>query len=360
MSVVTYAAKLSKFSKFYKRYTPRQYMMAAILALAMAAMLALGFMIGRNSAAAALRDCGEEVGGVHNSIANNPDSGGGCGALSPEELITDINNGNPDDQAGVMAHFGLPSSSYDRFKNEAVMGVAKMNGDIVVDDEVVMKNAWSIGRVQFSYSQPYPIDGVGSYFKSAHTDVLQNEVPVMVLFDGSGAVETAVLTSCGNPVMGEKVISSAECKDLRKVPVKEKENTYSFTTDVNTEGLADIVKVEYFANDEKFAEEENPATPVTKTFTENATVEARVTVRFPGGATKVLPSELCKEVVEVKKPEIKPAAVEKPKPQQPKVEAVKVEEKLPVTGPESALGIFVGTSLAGAIGHRLYTILRRK
>lgn len=350
MSVLTYAAKMTKF---YKKFTPRQYLTLAVLVVALAAMLALGFMIGRNSAAAALRDCGDEVNGVRNSIANNPNSGGGCGALSPAELVDqDIPNGDPDDQAGVFAHFGLTPDKYERFKNEAKMGIAKFNGDIVVEDQVVARNAWSIGRVGFDYSSEFPIEGVGTYFKSAHTDVLQSEIPIMVLFDEHGTMEAAVLTSCGNPVKAEKVVSSAECKKLHKTPVEDKKNTFAFTTEVELKGLAELVKVEYFANGEKFAEEEDPSTPVTKTFTEDSTIVAKVTVAFPGDKTKVIESELCKQMVEVKKKEAPPA--EKPK-EQPKVKAAKVEQpKLPVTGPADAAGLFFGTSLAGVIGHHLY------
>src|SRR5688572_10612911 len=238
---------VSQAVKLYKRFTPRQYLTAGMLILALGAMLAIGFLIGRNSAAADIRDCGETDSGL-NSIANNSESGGGCGALSPDELITDINNGDPDDQAGVMAHFGLTSAKYQRFKDEAVMGVAKTNGDIEVGGEVVGRHAWSIGRVKFNYSSDYPISGVGNYFKSAHTDVLKQNIPVMVLFDDEGSVEFAVLTSCGNPAQMEKVRSKAECKDLIKTPVEGKKDTYSFTTDVKLEGLAKIVKLEYFAN----------------------------------------------------------------------------------------------------------------
>ncbi len=353
---------VSQAIKLYKRFTPRQYLSAGIIILALGAMLAIGFVIGRNSAAAAVRDCGETDSGL-NSIANNSTSGGGCGALSPEELITDINNGNPDDQGGVMAHFGLTSDKYQRFKDEGVMGVAKTNGDIEVEGQVVGRNAWSIGRVKFNYSSDFPIDGVGNYFKSAHTDVLQDNIPVMVLFDDEGMPEFAVLTSCGNPVKMEKVKSAAECKKLIKTPVEGKKDTFSFTTEVATEGLAKVVKLEYFANGEKFAEEINPSTPVTKTFTEDSTVVVKVTVSFPGNKTKVIESVACTAEVKVEK-EVPPKPPEKPKPEvkpaQVVKKVVKEEVPLPVTGPADAAALFAGTSLAGAIGHRVYSIYRER
>lgn len=358
MSVLTYAAKI------YKRFSRAQYLAWAVIVLAVAALFVIGFFLGRNSAAATMRDCGE--GPEMNSIANNPDSGGGCGALTPDELITDINNGDPDDQAGIFAHFGLPAGSYDRFKATARTGTAFQDGTIKVDDQVVMTDAWSIGRKKFGYSQAYPIEGVGSYFKSAHTDVLKSNIPVMVMFDTNGEVEAAVLKSCGNPVKGKKVKSSAECKKLNKQPVEGKENTYKFTTEVALTGLAKVVKVEYFANGVQFAREDKPSTPVTKTFTEDTTVVAKVTVSFPGKQKKQIESELCKQQITVKKKEVPPPAVveqPKPTPEQPKPQVLpaKVEAAvtpLPVTGPEGAAGLFVGTSLAGAIGHRLYMIYR--
>lgn len=354
---------LTNIGKMYKKFTPRQYLAFGFIVVASALLVVVGFVIGRNSAAAALRDCGDEVNGVHNSIANNANSGGGCGALSAEELITDINNGNPDDQGGVMAHFGLTAAKYQRFKAEAVTGIAKTNGDIEVDGKVVMKNAWSIGRVKFSYSSDYPIDGVGNYFRSAHTDVLKQDIPTLVLFDEEGAVEFAVLTTCANPVHADKVRSSAECKKLHMTPVEGKKDTYSFTTEVATTGSAVVEKLEYFANGEKFGETTNPATPVTKAFTEDATVVVKVTVSFPGGKKKVIESELCKAEVKVKKKEVPPTP-EQPKPEKPKVLPAKVEAvkppPLPVTGPADAAGIFFGTSAVGAIAHRLYTLWRTR
>lgn len=362
-------AIFTETAKVWRRVFVAQYVILGVAVLALAGLIIAGLAVGKHSLAATARSCGDVVDGVHNSIANNPDSGGGCGSLTPEELITDINNGNPDDQAGIYAHFGLSSGDYTRFKNTARMGVAKMNGDIIVDDEKVMTDAWSIGRVKFSYSSEYPISGVGTYFKSAHTDVLKSEIPVMVMFDGEGSVEAAVLTSCGNPVNGQKVKSSAVCKKLIKTPVEGKKNTFSFTTDVGLTGLAKVVKVDYFVDEGSgpvlFKSEPNPDTPVTKEFTKDATVIAKVTVSLPGKQNKVVESQECRQQVAVKK-EVPPPP-EQPKEQPKVMPATTVKppapapaQPLPATGPGGLAGLFVGTGLAGAVGHRIYTVYRGK
>lgn len=332
----------------------------------MAGLIAAGLAIGQRSFAAVSRDCGPEAGGVHNSIANNPDSGGGCGALTPAELVDeDIPNGNPDDQGAIFSHFGLSPGDYGRFKS-AEMGVAKMNGDIVVDNETVMTDAWSIGRVKFSYSTDYPISGVGTYYKSMHTDVLKSDIPVMVMFDDNGEVEAAVLTSCGNPAKGEKIRHNAVCKDLIKTPVSDKKNTFTFTTDFDTSELVDVVKLDYYANGELFDTTSTPEEATKQmTFTEDTTVVVKVTISLPGDKTKVIESEACKEFIEVKKKEVPPP--EKPKEERPKVQPAAVVKApppppaakiLPVTGPSELAGLFVGTSLAGAAMHRLYKAYR--
>lgn len=358
MSVFTNTAKI------YRRITRTQYLAWVAIVVAVTALFAIGFALGRQSAAETMRDCGE--GPEMNSIANNPDSGGGCGALTPAELITDIKNGDPDDQAGIFAHFGLAAGDYDRFKGTARSGTAYRDGTVKVDGETVMTEAWSIGRKQFNYSQPYSIDGAGTYYKSANTDVLKSDLPVMVMFDSEGTVETAVIKNCGNPVKGKNVKSSAECKKLNMQPVEGKENTYTFTTEVGLVGLAKVVKVDYYVDEGSgpvlFKTEAKPETPVTREFNKSATVVAKVTVSLPGNNKKVVEGELCKQQVKVQGKEVPPPAPEKPKPEQPKApeRVEKPQQPLPVTGPADAAGIFVGTSLAGTIGHRLYAIYQNR
>lgn len=299
--------KIDTFTKVTAWTTRNGTLLASGVVVLLVAVLGIGFEVRPYTYAAAGRDCGDEVNGVHNSIANNPNSGGGCGALTPAEHITDLTTGSPDDQAAVAAHFGLPASEYDNFKNHAVMGTAKQNGE-VVDNEgrVVMNNAWSIGRVQFSYGSPYtPLSGVGSFFKSMHTDVLQQDLPVMLMFDEEGSVQTAILTSCGNPSNGEKVKSGAKCKDLIMTPVEGKKNTYSFTTDATKFGHAQFVKFEYFAdegNGEKLlGTGDSPTDAVEATFTKDATVKVKITVSVPGNKQRVIVSDHCVKEVKVHK-----------------------------------------------------------
>lgn len=285
-----------------------------------------------------------------------------CGASSAHEFIGKITN----ETGAVYAHFGLSSSDYDAFKSKAVKGVAKKSGEILDDKgRVVMEGAWSIGRTHFPYAEPYtPLSSIGNFFKSSHTDVLQQDnMEVLILFDKEGTVKFAALTSCGNPIQGKKVPSGAECKDLIKEEVKDKKNTYRFTTDAHKFGFAEFIKFDYFFDDgsgkQHIATTERADEPVEKTFDKDAKVWVEITISLPGGNEKVIIDEACVAEVKVKKEEKK-----EEKPPVVKVLSVKEEKpappaKLPVTGPASLAGLFTGVSAAGAIGHHLY-ISRRK
>jgi hypothetical protein len=289
-----------------------------------------------------------------------------CGASSASEFIGKITG----DMSAVYAHFGLSASDYDDFKSKAVAGVAKKDGTVVDDKgNVVMEDAWSIGRTHFEFAEPYgPLDSVGQFFRSAHatTPVLAQDLPVLILFDKEGTVKFAVITSCGNPIQAKKVKSGAECKDLIKEEVKDKKNAYRFTTDAHKFGFAEFLKFDYFFDDgsgkQHIATTERADEPVEKTFDKDAKVWVEITVILPGNNEKVVIDEACATEVKVKKEENK----EEKKEEKPVVKVLSVKEekpappaKLPVTGPASLAALFTGVSAAGAIGHHLY-ISRRK
>jgi hypothetical protein len=246
-------------------------------------------------------------------------------------------------------------------------GTIFRDGRIEVKGQTVAKGALTMGRQNFANSQEFPIGGKTYYFGSAEgrwEDGVPS-LPVMVWFDEEGSVKLAIMNPCGNPVPKfEKVPSGAKCDDLIKEEVKDKKNTYRFTTDAHKFGFAEFIKFEYFIDDEEepFATTESAATPVEKTFTKDATVHVAITISVPGDQTSVVISDKCVEEVKVEKE--KPPVPPKEKPPVT-VLSVKTEKPapvkaLPVTGPEGLAGLFAGVSAAGAVGHHLYARRGRK
>jgi len=287
--------------KKYKRATPKQLLLSGVFMLALAGAIGGGFASKQFSSAATGRDEN-----VVNSI-DNSSNGGGVGALSNSEFISDVRYNHPSDLQSIYSAFGLSASDYDRFVSEARPGMALQDGTVVVDGETVMHDAWSIGRTKFSYAHNYWI-GDKLYYWSWDTKVLKSNLPVMVLFDKDGTVQIAVIQACGNPIGGVKVTSGAECKDLIKTPVDGEENTYTFSTNANKWGLAKYAEFNYYYNDgsgdKLFATTHSPSETVKKTFTKSATVTVRITINLPGGKTKIVTGPLCSKQVGVVKKEV--------------------------------------------------------
>ncbi len=290
--------------KAYARITPKQFVIAGVFSLALAGAIAGGFASKQYSSAAVFYGRDPDVA---NSI-DNSSNGGGVGALSKSEFISDLNYNHPSDLQGIYNNFGLQTNEYQRFLDTAKEGVAYKNGTVVVDGQVVMNESWSIGRKPKSYSWPHTISGVGTYHASMATDVLGSDLPVYVMFDDDGTVEFVVMKACGNAVEGNKIKSGATCDRIVKTPVEGKKNTYQFSADASKFGLANIVKFEYFydiGNGDVLFDTTSTAGEKTKeiTFTKAATVTVKVTVNLPGGKVKTVTSVLCKTNVGVVKEE---------------------------------------------------------
>lgn len=292
---------LKHVSKLYRRVRFERYIAAALVTQAVAGVTAFA-IVGHISAASG-RECGDVVDGVHNSISNDPDAGGGCGALTPSELIGDIEQGNPGDLRGVYSNFGLTPDKYSRFSENARMGTAERNGDVVVDGQTVLTDAWSIGRDKFSYGTPLNI-GDGTYYKHMFTDNLKSDIPVMVMFDDDDNVDVAILTACGNPVKG------------KKVPVKKEKKE---------EVQKEIAKIIIAPKEEKVIKEEKQVQSVA----------------------------VAKEK-QVSKEEVAAAPVPAPAPAPVSAPAPVPAQTLPKTGASGAASLFFSTSLLGALGHGLY------
>lgn len=368
------------------RLAAKQLVVAGVFALAVAGSIGLGLSVKQSAAAAGARDCSP------NSV-NLQNLNGGCGALSPAELVADMRQNNPGDLQATYSAFGLSPDKYARFASSARMGTAYRNGDVVVDGQKVMTNAWSIGRTKFSYSSDMRI-GNTMFHKSMHTSVLKSDMPVMVMFNGNGVAEAAVLTACGNPVSGNPTPSNANCQTLNMTPVSGKANTYRFTTNAPVSGNATITKLVYTFSDGTKVEKLRPTDVVEKSFTKSGTAKVEVHVKLPGNQIKVYTSVTCTKQVTVTPPKEKPPVCkppgqereypvgspeclpcdkpgkehlpkespeceEKPVVETPVVKAAAVTE-LPKTGPADLLGIFAGTSAAGAVVHRVISNRRNR
>jgi len=284
-----------------RQRTPKQMVVAGICTLAVAGSFGLGLAARGSAAAASVRD------GSSNSI-NNGNYHGGAGCLSADECYFDMKENKPGDLQTIYSHFGLNPSDYQRWRTTAKMGKTFKNGDVYVNNQIVMTGANSMGREKFD-AQRKPIEiGGKTYYYSATQDAFgsnTDSIDTLVMFDKNGMVETALLTACGNPVWGNKVKPEFGCKALNKTAVSGKKDTYRYTTDAFATKNAKITKVVYdFGDGSGTVTKTNPADAVEHKYTKVGTWTASVTVHvsLPGGQSTTVN---CKTTVTVEKEEEK-------------------------------------------------------
>lgn len=292
------------FSKI-REITPKQLVVAGVFTLALTGAIGLGLANRQSARAEEVRDCDHG-----NSIINV----GPCGALTREEFISDVraNNSQQKDLQTVYADSrigGLQGDAdYNRFATQAVHGILKRNGELWVNNELVATNAWTMGRDNYPGRTAISIGNRTYYMSTPDVSFADHrqQLDVMVLFDENGTVEIAVIEACGNPVPRmDKITSKLDCKALNKVEVAGKKNTYKFNTTIHKEGLAKVVKVEYFI-DGKLWTTKNTAEEMTDeyTFTKaSSEVSVKVTYSLPGGNSKTTEFKIeCKKTIEVAQP----------------------------------------------------------
>ncbi len=235
-----------------------------------------------------------------------------CGFTSASNFIQTVKsnnsgNGHHDLQA-IYAHFGLEPASYNRFVTYARPGLAYSDGRIVVDGQTVATNAKSIGRIASYQGSGYfsmNIKNAGTFYGNTNAKAFAggvNALPVMVMFNGKGVMQFAVLSACGNPEFGNNVVPQYSCNLLTKTPVKGKLNTYTFTTQGSASNNATVAKVVYNFGDgaTKTVNGANALkVPVTHTYTKTGTFTAQVTVyvNLPGNQQVSVTSAKCQTKV---------------------------------------------------------------
>lgn len=288
-----------------------------------------------------------------------------CGVPTSDAFIADVRansdgHGHSDLQA-VYQDFGLVPSDYDKFVTSARPGMAYQNGTIVVDGKTVATDAWSIGRTRFSYTTPMTVNGK-TYYKAQDKQVLLQNLPVIVMFNGKGQMQFAVMNACGNPVTGQKVTPKYSCDLLQASPVSGHNNTYDFTTRATATNNANLVSVTYTFGDGTSVTENNLSTPVRHTYDANTcmnsgntcTAMATVTVSLPGNQSVTTTSATCQKQLAIYAPQ-PPAPT--PPPVAPPTTTTTVSAPppaLPSTGAGSVIGLFTLTSVGGYYGYRLF------
>jgi hypothetical protein len=249
--------------------------------------------------AAFIQDCSE------NSIVK-------CGASTPTSLINKIKADEPGDLKALFGGFGITSDKYPLFINQAKMGTVYKDGRVVVDGKVVATDAYSLGRNPKSYSTPYKVAGK-TYHVSSTKDVFNRDsLDAFVLFNNDGQPGAIILTACGNPVGGKLVKPGYKCDQLVKEEVKNKKNTYNFSTEAPVTSGATVSKVVYDFGDGSKVTKTNPKEKVPHTYTKPGTYTTKVTVyvKLPGGNEVAVNGSGCATQITVKeeKPPVKKIA----------------------------------------------------
>jgi hypothetical protein len=264
-----------------------------LFAAGLALMLGVSGLVGVRAIHVAAADCDQ------NAIIY-------CGTGSASQFIAqvrknDSKNGHHDLQT-VYAHYGLESTDYDKFVSYSRPGTAYKDGRIVVDGKVVATDAESIGRLSKSYSHPKVIGGV-TYYESRAQDVFKSDsIPVMAMFNSKGVLQFAVLTSCGNPIIGPRVTPTYSCNLLRHAPLAGHPNTYTFNTSAAAGNNASIAKLVYdFGDGSPTKTTTDINTSVAHTYTRAGTFTAKVTVyvNLPGNQQVAVSSGDCTWQVKV-------------------------------------------------------------
>lgn len=345
----------------------------AIIAASIVSLLAIAFVAAPSAGASYVQDC------KTNSIMK-------CGAGTPSDFITKTQANAPGDLKTVYADYGLVSSDYSRFVSSARAGVVyKSDGRIVVDGQTVATNAYSLGRESKSYSTAKSIGGK-TYYQSSVKDVMLNDtLPVMVMFDSKGVMQFAVMDACGNPMTATKVVPSYSCDQLTATAYTAKKDTYNFTVKTSAANGAKVVKAVFDLGDGTTGSITDLNTVVQHTYKTPGTYTATVTVyvSLPGNQTVTVTSVKCKTVVTIAKPQTPPVTPTTPKPcaikpsvpeNSPECKPCEYNAQLPADSPEckkpeqpqvlvntgtgSVLGIFTVSSIAAGLGYRRF-LLRR-
>ncbi len=234
----------------------------------------LGFNLATATAAHAQlpQDC--DTATFHNSIIS-------CGFQNKNEFKAAYDANKQGDLHSLYAdgNFNFKASDMSRFMSSAVWATAYKDGRIVLDDgRVVATNAWSLGREKFNdQRQAITLGGHVYYWSFTKYSFASNSIRALVLMDTQNKyMQFAVLTSCGNPISGNK--PTFQCDMLQK---SKKSNTdYEFWTDATAKGGASIKNVHYDFGDNTNANSSSATAHVPHHYAKPGNYHVTVTVTY--------------------------------------------------------------------------------
>jgi hypothetical protein len=288
---------ISKLLQNIPRLNQKHLVIGGIFTLALAGSIGLGIATKQHISAAVVRDSGT------NSI-DYTNANGGAGAADRTELVKDLRDNKPGDLQTIAAKYGLASSEYDRFGSTAVQGTLFRDGHLEVNGQTVMTSSWTMGREKFNSKREAVTVGGKTYYQSATDDSFADGVkslPVMVMFDKSGVVETAFVNACGNPVTkGNKVTPGATCDAVQATQADKtnKPNTYTFTTKATMKANTTLSRVVYtFSDDNTSVTKTSLTAGVDHTFKKDGKVTIKVYVKVPGNNELEITSVNCRKQI---------------------------------------------------------------
>lgn len=196
----------------------------------------------------------------------------------------------------IFAAYGLTSDVIHNATSKS--GETTINGDVIVDGQVVATGAHSAGRQYISGSTQKNSNGTTYYDSPNQTAFRSNSISVIAFFDGNGQFIGAVMYDCGNPVAGTaKPVPpkpTYACNSLTATMVNR--TTFNFMTDASAANGATIKDYTYSFGDGNSA---TAGATATHTYAKAGTYEVSVVVRVDVNGQTVNAAGNCKATVTV-------------------------------------------------------------
>lgn len=272
----------------------RFYIYLTALVAVMSGILLLN-VFGATSQAALPRDC------TGNSIIN-------CGAVTAGELAQKYNQNATGDLPAVYNAYGISGSMIANTGSVAKMGEVHKDGRVTVNGETVATSAMSIGRHNLNGSTPKVIGSKTYYNSPPSTSFNSPSIVAFVYFTADGQFQSAIITSCGNPVSAVPVppkppVPTPTYKCVSLTAAKISRNEYNFKAVAEVTGGATVTSYRYDFGDG--SSQTSPNATISHTYTTPGTYTAKLSVDVKvGSETKTVTAPTCQVPVTV---EVQPA-----------------------------------------------------